>query len=339
MIYFHDAYCISPQPIDAKANMSGAIRESEKNQLVAAEPAYPDIPNSRLRRMGKALRMGVGASLPILKKRPNMAGIILGTANGGMEDCIKFLNQVIEFDEGTLTPTNFVQSTTNAVAGQIGLLNQNTGYNATHVHRGLSFENALADAMFLLAENPNNQYLVGGLDEISKYNYNIDRLAGWFKSDFVSSLELYKSITPGSLAGEGVAMYAVSGIPKGAKMKLSKILTFHTQDKSMIENAVIELARTYELDAWISGENGDVRFNEWYEMVGGILSEIPTFPYKHLCGEYPTSSAFALFLFWQIATNKKNPLSSSGLDESKTILIYNNYHGLQHSLMVIEKVD
>lgn len=339
MIYFHDAYCISPQPIDDNGHMGKRIRESENNQLTAAEPAYPDIPNSKLRRMGKALRMGVGAALPILKNRPNMAGIILGTANGGMEDCIKFLNQVIEFDEGTLTPTNFVQSTTNAVAGQIGLINRNTGYNATHVHRGLSFENALTDAMFLIAENPNNNYLVGGLDEISKYNYNIDLLAGWYKRQAISNLELFESKTPGSMAGEGVAMYAVSGQQDCAKMKLSKILTFHTKDKLVIENAVKQLARTYALDAWVSGQNGDIRFNEWYDTVGETLSGTPILRYKHLCGEYPTSSSFALYLCWQILTGKAVPHLGFEPEGVKTILIYNNYHGLQHSLMVVEKRD
>lgn len=337
MIYFHDAYCISPQHINENGEPEGEIRESKDNQLTVTEPAYPDIPNSKLRRMGKALRIGVGAALPILKKTPNMAGIILGTANGGMEDCIKFLNQVIEYDEGTLTPTNFVQSTTNAVAGQIGLMNRNTGYNATHVHRGLSFENALTDALFLSLENPDDNYLVGGLDEISKYNYNIDLLAGWYKRQAVSNLKLYQSTTPGSMAGEGSAIYAVSGMADGARMKLSKILTFHTEDKSVIENAVTELANTFHIDAWISGENGDIRFNEWYQKVGSILSETPIHRYKHLCGEYPTSSAFALYLCWQMMSGKDVSFLGLKSNSAQTILIYNNYHGLQHSLMVVEK--
>ena len=99
-----------------------------------------------LRRMGKAVRIGVGAALPLLDGSSNPDGILIGSANGGMEDCIKFLNQVMEYDEGRLTPTNFVQSTPNAIAAQIGLATLNKGYNITHVHRGLAFENALLDA-------------------------------------------------------------------------------------------------------------------------------------------------------------------------------------------------
>ncbi|RZM12149.1 MAG: hypothetical protein EOO88_45975 [Pedobacter sp.] len=124
--------------------------------------------------MGKAVRMGVGAAMPLLQHQEAVDGIIIGTANGGMEDCIKFLNQVIDYDEGLLTPGNFVQSTPNAVAGQLGLMTKNQCYNITHVHRGLSFEMALIDAMMQVKENPGKQYLLGSVDEISDYNFNID---------------------------------------------------------------------------------------------------------------------------------------------------------------------
>ena len=78
--------------------------------------------------MGKAVRMGLGASIPLLQNNNEpLSGIIIGTAMGGMEDCINFLNQVIDYNEGMLTPTNFVQSTPNAIASQLGLLSNNKG--------------------------------------------------------------------------------------------------------------------------------------------------------------------------------------------------------------------
>ncbi len=118
------------------------------------EPDYPGIPAGARRRMGKSVRMAVGAALPLLEKHPQPDGIIIATANGGMEDCIKFLNQILEYKEGLLTPGNFVQSTSNAAAAQIALVTKNHNYNITHVHRGLAFENALMDVMMLLKENP-----------------------------------------------------------------------------------------------------------------------------------------------------------------------------------------
>ncbi len=93
-------------------------------------------------------------------------------------------------------PANFVQSTSNAAAAQIALVTKNHNYNITHVHRGLAFENALMDAVMLLKENPDAGYLLGCTDEISAYNYNIDRLAGWFRDEPVLNTELVQIMKP-----------------------------------------------------------------------------------------------------------------------------------------------
>ena len=161
--------------------------------------------------MAKAVRMGVGTSLPLIKSAAAHppAGIIIGTANGGMEESVKFLKQIIEYNEDMLTPGNFVQSIPNAISSQISLLSKNKGYNTTHVHRGLAFENAVIDAAMMLRENPANSYLVGGVDEIATYHYNLENLAGSYKKEVVSSQHLYDTDSPGSIAGEGAAMFLV----------------------------------------------------------------------------------------------------------------------------------
>ena len=117
MLYIHQHTCISPQQAFNDVNIE-TLKESAENKLKAIEPVYEGIPPGILRRMGKAVRMGVGAAVPLLKTNTAIDGIIIGTANGGMEDCIKFLNQIIDYDEGLLTPGNFVQSTPNAIAAQ-----------------------------------------------------------------------------------------------------------------------------------------------------------------------------------------------------------------------------
>src|SRR6187431_94090 len=207
MLYIHQSSCISPQESFGQQNPD-VLHGPVENKLLAIEPKYENIPAGMLRRMGKAVRMGVGSALPLIKEVDgHINGIIIGTAHGGMEDCIKFLNQIVQYEEDQLTPGNFVQSTPNAIAAQLGLLSQNKGYNITHVHRGLSFENALLDALMLLAENPDHQYLLGAADEISTYNYNIDQLAGWYKREDMQGKKLYEQPTPGSIAGEGVTMF------------------------------------------------------------------------------------------------------------------------------------
>src|SRR5450631_2476015 len=171
MFYIHQAYCLSAQQTFGEVDINELNGPADKKLLVL-EPTFEGVPPGMLRRMGKAVRMGVGTAMPMFQNNSKPDGIIIGTANGGKEDCVKFLNQIIEYDEGMLTPTNFVQSTSNAIAGQIGLLTLNRGYNCTHVHRGLAFENAILDVDMLLQENPSNKYLLGGVDEISDYNYS-----------------------------------------------------------------------------------------------------------------------------------------------------------------------
>ena len=231
MFYIHNTSFISPQQTFGNVAID-ELRDAVNGKLQVTEPSYEGIPTGILRRMGKAIRIGVGTALPIIKKSDKtIDGIIIGTANGGMEDCIKFLNQIIDYDEGMLTPTNFVQSTTNAIAAQIGLLSKNKSYNTTHVHRGLSFENALLDADMQLKENENASFLVGGVDEISTYNYNIDWLDGWFKKESIPAKDLYNSGTVGTIAGEGSAMFLVNNEKANAIAKVTALQQLHTTDK------------------------------------------------------------------------------------------------------------
>ncbi len=340
MIYFLQSACISPQ----KRESDGKEGNPRENWLTVVEPTYKNIAKGKLRRMGKALRIGVGSALPILETHPDCEGIIIGTSNGGMDDSIRFLNQVIEYDEGTLTPTNFVQSTSNAIAGQIALTANKTGYNTTHVHRGLAFENALLDACFLCAENPSLKYLVGGVEEISKYNFNIDYLARWYKHDFVSVQDLYQSETKGSLSGEGAAMFAVSDNPVGAQMQMVELKTVSTDDINVLTDLSRDILAAFDIDILLSGENGDIRFREMYESIEQELNlETGILRYKHYCGEYPTSSSFAVWAIMELFKNENLPdffnvkRNSSNLKRPERVLFYNAYQGRQHSFMVFEK--
>src|SRR5579871_202241 len=299
MFYFHDISCISPQKTFSAIDIKN-INPPQGDKLLVVEPSYEGIPLSILRRMGKAVRIGVGAALKIAKQNPD--GIIIGTANGGMEDCIKFLNQIIEYNEGMLTPTNFVQSTTNAVAAQIGLMNANKGYNCTHVHRGLAFENAMLDVDMLLKENPSYNYLLGGVDEISAYNYNIELLGDWYKKEKITGTDLYEQHSIGTIAGEGAAMFLANNIEAGATAKLQALTMFHSDNEKLIaaelEKFVAENFNEEEkLDLFFSGENGDSRLQKYYDACENIISnETAIAHFKHVTGEYASVSSVAVWL-------------------------------------------
>src|SRR5450755_3846229 len=347
MAYFHQSSCISPQNSFPEADLS-RIRISKNNLLEVIEPEYPGIPAGARRRMGKSVRMAVGAALPLLENFPPPDGLVIATANGGMEDCIKFLNQILEYKEGLLTPASFVQSTSNAAAAQIALVTKNHQYNITHVHRGLAFENALVDLIMLLEENPEAGYLMGCTDEISAYNYNIDRLDGWFRIEPVSNTDLFQSKSKGTIAGEGSFMAWMNNQEKGAKAKLDAVKTTHTTSPEHVLktlNLFLSQNLSYgELpDLLMSGENGDERMSPYYDIVESHFADaIPVTRFKHLCGEYCTASSFACWLSIQILENGILPngimKNVAPVKPIRRILIYNNFRGEQHSFILISAI-
>lgn len=345
MLYIHQSYCISPQQ-NALSDDMFLLNEAVEKKLFAIEPGYQGIPPGVLRRMGKAIRMGVGAALPICTNATTLSGIIIGTANGGMEDCIKFLNQMVQYDEGLLAPGNFVQSTNNAIAGQLGLLKANKKYNVTHVNRGLSFENALIDAMMQLKENPAGNYLLGAVDELSTYNYNIEKLANAYKEEAVAIKNIYTTDSPGCIAGEGAAMFVVNNDAANAIAKVEAISTIHSNDVNTVNDKLKKFIKENlfyadKIDLFLSGENGDNRVLKFYTACEKSLDAGTSVGrFKHLCGEYPTATSFALWLCCQFFQTQKIPshIYKAGVTNGqvKTILFYNNYKGYQHSFMLVK---
>lgn len=345
MLYIHDISCVSPQHTFPDVQLED-LNESSDNKLKVVESSYEGIPPNILRRMGKAVRISVGAALPLLKNAEQPDGIIIGTANGGMEDCIKFMNQIIQYDEGLLTPANFVQSTPNGLAAQLGLMKHNTGYNITHVHRGLSFENAVLDAQMMLNEFPKKKFLLGAADEISTYNYNVDFLGGWYKKETVSNKELYQSHTPASIAGEGAVMLLVSAEKENAIAAIKALHTIHSEDEKLVIEELQVFLNKYCADEkpelLITGENGDSRFLKFYESAEKLMDEkTGVLRFKHMSGEYPTASSQAVWLACRFLQKEAIPghmvKKNSSHKIIKNILIYNNYKGAQHSFILISQ--
>ncbi|OJV21841.1 MAG: hypothetical protein BGO21_25085 [Dyadobacter sp. 50-39] len=345
-MYITDSACISPQRTFDNAFFEGNIAVHEGDRYIAVEPAYGQlIPAGLLRRMGKAVRMGVGAGLPLIQ-RAQVEGIILGTANGGLEDCLKFLNQIVDYEEGTLTPTNFVQSTPNAVAGNLALMSKTTGYNTTHVHKGLAFEAALLDTMLLLEEKQGKSFLVGSIDEISDYNHNIDLLAGSFKSGHFTSENMLTLDSPGSANGEGAAMFIVNA--EDSANTIAQIRDVF-QGNSLDETDLVPMVNAFlernglqaaGIDAVIMGISGDNRTDHWYfNLQKTLFEEANCYTYKNMVGDYPTASAFATWMGAKAIAGKRIPEAcvwgQKNTCAPKHILIYNHYKASQHGLILL----
>lgn len=342
-MYIHQTYCISAQQ-DLLQDDIELVNEPVNKKLLAIEPSYEQIPPGVLRRMGKSIRMGVGAALPLIAET-KVDGIIMGSANAGMDDCVKFLNQMVQYEEGQLTPGSFVQSTGNVIAGQLGLITKNKGYNITHIHLGLAFENALLDAMMQLNKNPPNSYLVGGVDEISPFHYTIETLAGSYKAEVISNKKIYESNTRGCIVGEGAAMFIINNAVDGAIAKVKAIGSLHSNDVELVKqqlNLFLQknLAGGESIDLLLSGENGDNRTLPFYTTCETLLSEEAAIArYKHMTGDFATAPALGLWYACRFLQSQSVPGHMFKRKPSKAtfrnILIYNNFKGLQHSFVLI----
>jgi 3-oxoacyl-(acyl-carrier-protein) synthase len=273
--------------------------------------------------------------------------IVTGTAYGCLEDTGTFLSKMVEQREELLAPTAFIQSTHNTVGAQIALMLNCNGYNNVFVHRGFSFESALLDAMLLLKENEAKNVLVGGLDEITNYSHAILSRLGLYRSNAGSNFNLYAEKAKGTIGGEGAAFFLLTSESSGEDYAIIKDLrTFYKPADSL---ETVTYIRSFlrandlsadDLDLVLTGRNGDREGDRVYdEITDHIFGNTLTINFKHLCGEYPTATAFATWVAANILKKGVVPAVLSNGEEIKTsfrnILIYNHSQNTHHSLILL----
>lgn len=339
--------CISPQRTFTGEFFAQGPVIHRGVQYLAIEPDYMGtIPLGQLRRMGRSVRMATGAGMPLLNQH-QVDGIILATTDGGMGDCHRFLDQIMEFNEGTLTPTNFVQGAPGASAGGLAMGARNTGYNNTHSNKGLSFENALVDAALLLEEGVADRLLVGAVEEISEAQFNIERIAGFVKEGDTDSLSLLSSNTPGTANGEGATMFVVSRSHEGAMARFVDAWgtsTTHAQKVRAALTAFLTKNRVNlaDVDLLVTGANGDGRYDHFYASVAeDFPGSTPIMAFKHLFGENPAAPAFAAWVVAHLLQGQIAPaemMLRGPLTKPGTVLIYNHFQGQQHGFVLMRAV-
>lgn len=297
--------------------------------LSACEPDYKGIiTNATLRRrMSRIVKMGVACGLECIDgmASENIQGIITATGLGCLADTEKFLNTLIENEERMLNPTPFIQSTFNTIGAQIALFRQIHAYNMTYVHRGLSFESALLDAMLKIWEGADN-ILVGAIDEMTDTSYAIQQRLGLLK---------------GMQAGEGAQFFLLSR--EAGEHPLAEIIgidTFAGQQTGEELNTRISCflqrngLKTQDIHWVMTGKSGEKKVackeNAIYEELlnSSLFSSSIHLSFKHECGEYPTASAYAV---WKAIKEAQQ------CDRTTNILIYNHHHSINHSLILIRK--
>ena len=349
-IYIRSSACISAQKTFGRAGFSEEPVEYTGNRLPIIEPEYADLIDPKLiRRMSRIIRMGVAAAQECLRAgNVKMPGaVITGTAYGCLEDTISFLTRMIEGKEEMLPPTAFIQSTHNTVAAQIALMLKCHAYNNTFVHKGISFESALQDAAMLLMEKEADNILVGGSDEMTDASFTILSRLGLYKREPVSNLSLFTTNSKGTIGGEGAAFFLLTDKQAGDNLaELTGTQTFYRPGSNdEIDRKIISFLNLYQLnpndiDLFITGKNGDLKNDEVYSRLSqSIFKNTPIANFKHLCGEYPTSSAFALWLAAYTIKNGKVPEAIKEKREAeispKKILVLNHYMHKYYSLILV----
>jgi 3-oxoacyl-[acyl-carrier-protein] synthase II len=301
--------CCSISVLDAFEN--GILNSLDSGSRKLIEPNYKQlIPSSLLRRMSKVVRMGVGAALKPVQYE-TVKGIIVGTGVGCFDNSIRFSKQYLRGHEGLLAPTDFIQSTDNTIAGQIGLILQNNNYNITFTHKGLAFENALIDAM-LLCNEENGSVLVGGVDE------------------HISIFELLDH-PENEWPGEGASYFIISPSQKNASAKIDAC------EMRVIDGDINTVTSSFLFENKLKNPGLVLYGNSFLSSFitpAEVLGTQP-FNYSKLCGLYLTNSAFALHLATDIISNKKE--AEKHQFNADSVLIINNFNDENYGFIYISK--
>lgn len=344
-MYIHEAICLSPQQTFPEPDLD-IVYPPVDGIFRVREPDYSGFNQNQLRRMTKTVKLGIAASgaLAAITGRP-ITDLSIGTGTGGNEASMKFLKQIAQYSIEQLTPGDFIQSTPNAVATQIAFTQQAHGYNMTHVHGGLSFENALLDGMLAAGSMSGRTVCVGGVDEQSDYGHRLNVLAGWHPYPEELSGGGDNQAHGKSLAGESCCLFNVSSDPSGSRIRIREVLAFESEDpgelKRQAGQAMERIRDSFGSDwSLLSGRDAHARTLGAYDSVESLVpAGVGILGFKHLCGDYPTASAFGLWTAHYRAGRSGWPSHMwrrQGSGRERGILLYNCHKAFQHGLMALE---
>jgi len=351
--YINGAGMISPQRTYDNEAFLTDIASYDRNVLTCLLPNFKDyIHPFQLRRLSRMLCMGLAAATICLREAgiETPDAVIAATGYGFQEDMAKFLTEMLEQDEQQLTPSYFMQSTYNALAGLIALSVKCLGYNTTYAGKGFAFETALQDAMMLLREQEAQHILAGSFDEASPVQFREYARLGYFKKETISNLQLFDCQTPGTIQGEGVAFFTLSAVSAPHTWcRLKGIRTIHkpVDYRELSEALTTFLARhgltPGAIDVVVNGASGDVIRDRWNTaLLQDAFPNAAEVRFKHLCGEYATATSFALWLGAMILMQQAIPDAVQARPvhpcrKVKTVLICNHFLGKHYAFLLLDR--
>jgi len=347
-IYINGAGSIS---IQEPLSKNGIFHPVVYNQPLVRciEPNYKDYfePNVS-RRLSKIIKRAIVSAKQAIAESgiESPDAIITGTGLGCIEDTEKFLEAMILNQEKFLQPTFFIQSTHNTISSQIAINIGCKGYNNTFIHRGVSFDNALMDALLLFKKGEIHSALVTGNDEMTPKYFSLLGRIGYWKPEVENTLEILKqNASTGSFAGEGsVSLMFSDTKSESAYAKLQGFDLFYkptipveTKIRDFLSECEIEIS---DIDLCMTGMNGDVENDAVYsKALENLFTADSIGYYKQICGEYYTASSFGILATAYCLQQGKVPshmiLSGNSKSNVKHILFYNHFQNKDHSLALL----
>ncbi|MEM7368421.1 MAG: beta-ketoacyl synthase chain length factor [Bacteroidota bacterium] len=249
-----------------------------------SEVVHPDyaslIPPMYRRRMTDVLKMSIACTMDCLAQVSveQPGAIIVGTSMGCSTFTQRFLDKIYAARQGgRISPTSFILSTHNSIAGQISLLLGNHNYNMTHTQNSVSFEQGLMDAMLHLKDGLDN-VLAGGADEAINALYNIHTRLG-VENIHPSSGASFFLLTAEAKASPTVAVIDVEshGLISDAPSLISTFLQTNHLSES-------------EIDLVLYASSFRTQVSE----LTALFQAEQLFDYQSISGSYLTNSAFAM---------------------------------------------
>jgi 3-oxoacyl-[acyl-carrier-protein] synthase II len=299
--------------LDAPTLLSGDV-------LKCQEPVYENyIAPPLLRRMSRIIRMGVTTGkLALQDAQCDMPdAIITGTGYGCLEDTDTFLTKMIRQNETGLNPTPFIQSTHNTIGSQLALMLKCYGYNQTYTQQGFSFEHAINDALLLLSENPDQQILVSGIDELIPAS--------------ISLLQKQRCMETQQPLGEGAASFVLSG--KQNENSLARI------ESVVMMNPDCTTQRAYTLYKEKYPEHLaaiDLVMSPALHYINQPDLSASIMPYGEWVGEFPVRSGYALAMAVSMFQHEEIGKQYGLTQPPKRILIHHCYSNRYHAFIRVE---
>ncbi|GAO41181.1 beta-ketoacyl synthase chain length factor [Flavihumibacter petaseus] len=350
IIYMKSASAVCAQDIFRKDTIPDTLATTGNNVLNLLEPDYRQYFSiMQLRRMSKLTKAGLVTAIEALRQSgiEKPEAIITGTGKGSLTDTEKFLKSIDEFEEGTLNPSPFIQSTYNSLNGLIGLHHDVDCYNTTYVHRGFSLEHAILDAILQIREHQISNALVGSFEEITTQHFTIKHKLGYWRKEKVAPESLFNTDASGSIAGEGTFFFTLSAAPENSLAEIRGLRLLFEPDHEAVAAAMKSLLTENQLtiedvDVVVSGRNGDNRFDHYYDALESVsLNHTHITTFKNISGEFDTASGFALWMAASILKNQEihpQALYRKGTTSTfRHLLIYNHFYGEQHALYLLKK--